>query len=244
MLRSIDWSDSSKIVSLYTRENGRLDVVAKGARRSSSRYRGVLESMNLIECLVYFSEGRELQNLGTTHLENSFRKIREDLNQTAVALASLELVQKLFRLTQPDQVFFDFLITMLKSLEDGTEGKIILWYFILKLASYLGFRPEFETCISCGEKKPDSSKSFRYSDGSVLCAECGSGSEVTDFSRREVWTYLAMLQKKSHKKLEQVQLPENKFNYTSFLMSYLNYHTEQNLEISALKLLNGWKKNK
>jgi len=150
-MRTIDWSDTSKIVSLFTREKGRVDVIAKGARRKNNPYQGVIETLNEIDTVIYLSEKRDLQTLGAVSLENSWREIRTDLKKTSVAMAMLEIMQHFFHEGQGDQIFYDFLLTMLEQLAEINCEHIILWYFMLKTASRLGFKPEMDKCNGCGK---------------------------------------------------------------------------------------------
>ena len=119
VLKSINWKDTSKIVSLYTREIGRVDVIAKGVRRKNHPQTANFEALNYLETIIYFSDKRELQNIGETTLINSFHKIRTDLEKTSVGLAILELIEGVDR----------------KYLEihprepDHTFGHIFLYYF-------------------------------------------------------------------------------------------------------------------
>ena len=74
-----------------------MSVIAKGARQSKSKYQGILESINLLEVVVYISATRKLQILGEISLEDSFRKIRVDYDKTGYAFALLELTDIFFK---------------------------------------------------------------------------------------------------------------------------------------------------
>ena len=106
--------------------------------------------MNMIEALIYFSEQRELQILGSTTLENSFYGIRIDLDRTSCALGILELIFIFLKPGHVDQIFYDFLISIFCQLARTNHPIVLLWYFLLKLSSYLGFKPEFNKCRKCG----------------------------------------------------------------------------------------------
>ena len=82
-----------------------MGVIAKGARQSKSNYQGVLESINLLEVVVYISATRKLQILGEISLEDSFRKIREDYDKTGYAFALLELTDIFFKEGSKDTIF-------------------------------------------------------------------------------------------------------------------------------------------
>ena len=116
VLKSIKWKDTSKIITLYTRETGKISVVAKGVRKLKSSYGGVLESINLIEVIIYYSSKRQVQILGAVSLENSFPQIKKDIERTSYAYAILELISILVPIGSADGIFFDFIKTLLEEM--------------------------------------------------------------------------------------------------------------------------------
>ena len=239
-MRTIDWSDTSKIVSLFTREKGRVDVIAKGARRKNNPYQGVIETLNEIDTVIYLSEKRDLQTLGAVSLENSWREIRTDLKKTSVAMAMLEIMQHFFHEGQGDQIFYDFLLTMLEQLAEINCEHIILWYFMLKTASRLGFKPEMDKCNGCGKTTLSGSIEFDLTSGVMYESGCSPGIISSERLTPEQLEFLSRLQKVPHRKLNllsNISIPE--YPYTKLLQNYLNYHTDSTLELKSLRFLAG-----
>ena len=98
VLKSMNWRDTSEVISLFTREAGRIDVIAKGSRTSKSQFRGILETLNRIETFIYISPTRSLQKLGQSSILNTYPKIRQDLECLSYAMGMLELVYFFFKL--------------------------------------------------------------------------------------------------------------------------------------------------
>jgi DNA repair protein RecO (recombination protein O) len=237
VIKTINWSDTSKIVSLYTREKGRMNAIAKGIKRKNHPYGTYFEALNQLETIIYFSNKRELQNLGETTLINSFYKIRTDLEKTAVGLAILELIDIFFQPGDSDTIFFDFLLTQFQVLEKPVNCQVVFWYFILKLLSYLGFKPHFEQCNSCGKVKNED-YFFQKTSGSVFCKECIGETQLFIKLKKEIHQYLNRLQKTNHKIISEFEIPLNfNFKYFNFLLDYLRFHTEQKVELNSLKLI-------
>lgn len=237
VLKSINWKESSKIVSLYTREKGRVDVIAKGVRRKNHPQSANFEALNLLETIIYFSDNRELQNIGETALIDSFNKVRTDLEKTAIGLAILELMNIFFQQGEADVIFFDFLLTQIKALEQSGNSQIIFWFFVIKLLSYLGFKPHFEMCNSCGKIKTDD-YFFQLTSGSVFCKECIGATQLFVKLNRETHQFLNKLQKSNHKKITDVETPQQiNLKSFNFLLDYLRHHTEQKVELNSLKML-------
>ena len=107
---------------------------------------------------------------------------------------------------------------------------------MLKLASYLGFKPEFKICKICNRNINQKLILFKNNDGSVLCTSCSSPEEKNNFLPREVLDFLYRLQNTHFKKILHLAYPENdKFKYTEFILSYLQYHTNQFIKLDALQ---------
>jgi len=231
----MNWRDSSRIVTLFSRDNGRLDVIAKGANRSGSQYIGILEPLNLVEAIIYFSDKRELQILGKTDLESSFSGIKNDLGKMGYALGILEILNTFFKDHNPAADFYNFVIHILHELEKDCTAKVIFWYFMLKLTSYLGFKPEFENCRICNKEISGKTVNFSFESGSVICAECASIDEYGFRLQAAICNYLADLQSTNYKKISTIAAPKiNDTEVTGFLQAYLRYHTNEKLELNAL----------
>jgi len=237
IIKSLNWSDTSKIVSLYTKDLGRIDVIAKGVRRKNHQYATIIESLNHIEIVLYVSEKRDLQNLGNITVINNFNSMRLDLDRMSVGYAILELLDTFFQTGEGDPVFFGFLICQFEALNAESQPLVVLWYFILKLLSYLGFKPHFEKCNSCGNLHSDEYY-FQLTSGSVFCKNCIGDPRLFVTLTNENHQLLVRLQNANHRTISEFKVSE-KFNFTqfNFLLDYMRLHTEQRIELNSLKLI-------
>jgi len=237
VLKSIKWRDTSKIVTLYTRELGKITVIAKGARQSKSNYQGILESINLLEVVIYLSETRKLQVLGQATLEDSFQKIRTDYEKTGYAFALLELTDIFFKEGSVDAIFFDFLKALLSQVEKISDPRIVFWYFLIKLSSYLGFKPDFDICSICRRSILTEEAGFSISEGSIICKNCGSSANSVWNISKTIRKSLSILQNLNHKKLSTSEIIlDDSFAFTEFLLTYLRYHSDEKLNLSSLQI--------
>jgi len=238
VIKSIKWKDTSKIVTLYTRETGKVSVIAKGVRKLKSTYGGVLESINLIEAIIYPSPKRQVQILGPASLENSFPEIKKDIEKTSYTYAVLELIYILIPIGSVDSIFFDFTKILLEEMEKIRQPKIIFWFFLLKISSYMGFRPDFNTCIICSNESDGAETYFSFQKGGLVCKRCcGANFEGWRLDANAI-KILNKLQKMNYKVMStQALVTIDKFPYTEFLLSYLRFHSDENLELNSLKIL-------
>jgi DNA repair protein RecO (recombination protein O) len=237
VIKSIDWKDTSRIVSLYTREAGKMKVIAKGARRIKSSYAGMLETMNLVEAVIYVSEKRQIQILGELALENGFAGIKKDYDRTGRVYAIFELADHFLQDGERDPVFFDFLLTLLREITEIKDSRIVFWYFLLKLGSYLGFRMDLGRCAGCARELGEEESFFSLSHDGLTCAACQTGISNGWPLPAAAKAFLVRLQKTPHKRLSKTVFAEpGRFPYTDFLLSYLRHHTGENLELFSLKI--------
>ena len=145
VLRSIDYGETSQIVTLYTREKGRLAVMAKGARRTKSKFGSTLQPMAYTQVVFYYRETRGLQTLSeSAHLE-PFLDLRRDLEKITLGLRLVELVYALTEEEDAQPSLFRLLVESLRALDAASERPAnVLPYFQLRLAGALGFAPAFE----------------------------------------------------------------------------------------------------
>ncbi len=238
VLKSIKWKDTSKIVTLYTREEGKIGVIARGARKFKNPYSGVLESINLVEIVLYSSSKRQLQILGTASLENSYPKIKADFNKTGYVYCILELISILVPTGSVDVVFFDFVQKLLEEMGKIEDPRIIFWFFLLKISSFLGFRPEFKICSVCSGELNKHNSYLSFHHGGLVCNNCFTENSEGWRLNSDTRKFLYELQKMNYKTISAKSVKVEKgFPYTEFLLSYLRYHSDEKLELNSLKIL-------
>jgi len=238
VLNSIRWKESSKIVTLYCQELGKIKVIARGVLRAKSAFAGKIESLNLLEVIVVNKGSRSIQDLREAELIKSFNPIRLDLKKFPYAMAIIEIINQIIEEEQADSQFFDFLIEMFNSIAEAEIPENTFLYFLLKIASYLGFKPSLEKCHS-GDTNLCQEKVFLSQDsGEIFCNKCNVNQTNPIPLLKEQFFYLKNLQNQHHRRL-------NSWRYTcqgatsliQVLVNYINYHMDQNLRINSLQLL-------
>jgi len=148
VLRSIDFSETSKIVTFFTLERGKMGVIAKGARATKSRFGSTLEPMNQISVVIHCKEGRDLQILSEASHVQHHNTLRSSLDRMETGLRIIELMNALMQSDQKNEKVFSLLISSLTALDIAPGRTTNLWpFFQLRLASILGFEPAFESDI-------------------------------------------------------------------------------------------------
>ncbi len=195
VLRSYKLGETSKLVVCYTREYGKLRLVAKGGRKGGGRFGAALEPLMVSRVVFYLKEGRGLSLLSGAEIEREFPSMRRDVVRMAYGSAVLELVDRLVHERECDRGLFDCMERSLAEVEQADEEQLddVLWRFELNLAAALGYSPELSVCVQCGSADGRLA-GFSSTLGGLVCARCaasGSGVALTTVSIAEVLRLIA-----------------------------------------------------
>lgn len=206
VLYTADWKDSSRIVDLFTREHGRLTFLAKGVRRPKSRFVNLTEPF--VEGVFNLQSGRSTYYLKEGVLYNAHLPMRRDIARLTSATYLCELVRLVLIEAEPDEAVFYLLQAGLEALSQADREGLprVLAAFLLKLSSFLGFRPTFSRCVVCGGPLDDSGI-FNLTEGGMCCREhVEEGSQIVRLNLDE---YVEMMEY-VRKPLRELTRPDEK----------------------------------
>ncbi len=179
-----DFGEADKIVSIMGKRKGRIEAIAKGARRPTSRKTASIDLMNLGK--FSFAEGKNLDILTEVQLENSFEEIKNNFKVSKHLFYLSELIDCFFPETSQGEEIFDLLETILKRINDNDLVKLVS-IFELKLLNISGFGPNMQVCSLCGdeikagvERVPHSGSEIGFICAKHLNKESGELSPVSD----------------------------------------------------------------
>ncbi len=175
VLRTYKLGEADRIVVFCTRGHGKVRAVAKGVRKTRSRFGGRLEPTSHVQLQLH--RGRsELDIVTQTESVDQFRTVREDLDRLGKAMAMLEAVDQVGVDREPDGALYRMLLGGLRALDAG-DSPLVVPAFYLKLLAHDGVGPEVGGCASCGET--GDLVFFDYGSGGVLCRSCRRGSPLS-----------------------------------------------------------------
>ncbi|MGH3087099.1 MAG: DNA repair protein RecO [Rubrobacteraceae bacterium] len=177
VLRSIRYGEADRILDLYTRDAGLVSAIAKGIRRTKSKFGARLEPLSCVEFMAY--RGRTLDTLTQAETLRSFHKIREDLVRFEATARMVGYVRSLSGGDEADRRVFNLLYHALDALESRSSGfEAMEAAFGLKLAILAGYAPQLDSCVGCDAELGSAEKALRFAPdlGGVLCDGCGGES--------------------------------------------------------------------
>jgi DNA repair protein RecO (recombination protein O) len=173
VVRRLNLGETDKILTLYTREHGKLSAVAKGARRSTSRLTGATELFTASRLLL--ATGRSLDIVTQCEIRDSFPGLRADLERLARATYFCELLDALSleRDATTSAEAFDLTLAALSLLQQAAESlDAIVHAYELRLLALMGYAPVLDHCVRCESALDRRQGGFSPSLGGALCAGC------------------------------------------------------------------------
>jgi DNA repair protein RecO (recombination protein O) len=238
LLKSIRWRDSGKIMTAFGKESGKVSFIAKGALRPKSPFSGQLETLSIAEFVYSSKASRELQILISSNILENFSSLKLDMNRLPYALAVIEILDEVIHNGHKDAIFYEFVFKVMVAIETAEAFKEVFTYYLMKISSYLGFRPNFSDCAQCGNKKTSEPLAFLNASGSVICSNCIAGNEHHIRITKHDIHYLKYLQNYNHRQLATMSVCEQKGGfYQTLMINYLNYHLEHPLHLHSLDML-------
>ncbi len=145
VLRSLNYGETSQIVTLFTREKGKITVMAKGARRTKSTFGATLQLMAYTQVVFYYKPGRNLQTLSESAHVEPLHRLNRSLEKISIGLRMVELVHALLEKEDPQPSVFNLTQQTLRRLNAVDQRAANLWpFFQLRLATQLGMAPSVQ----------------------------------------------------------------------------------------------------
>jgi len=178
VLRRLDYGDADRILTLLTRERGKLAAIAKGVRRRTGRLGG----LDLFaHSQMMLARGRNLDVVAQVQRRGDARHIQGDLQRTAYASLVVEVVDKVLEDRHPMDDVFDLVVATLDRLNvpDRSPRAEAAW-FLMRMLDLLGYSPQLASCPSCAQPLPEAAGWYSARLGGIVCGRCAG--ELDDAS--------------------------------------------------------------
>ena len=226
VLRSYPFGEADRVVVLLSPNHGKVRAVAKGVRKTTSRFGGRLEPFSHVDLVLY--EGRGLDTITQVAVIEAFPHLRGDLDRILAAGTMVEVVDAVTQEAEGAARAFLLLYRGLRALEAGPRHPDLITAFLLKVADVVGVAPAFDQCASCGTR--EGVTRFSFAAGGALCTDCRTPGAVA--LRAGVTAYLARLAA-----ADLADLPPADPSFGGEAMGvtrrFLEYHLDRRLESLA-----------
>lgn len=177
VLRTYKLRESDRIVVFHTVENGKVRAVAKGVRKTKSKFGARLEPMSHVRLLLY--RGRELDIVSQAEAVEPLSPMLSSLDRASQGLAAVEAIDQLSMEREPNPQLYRMLVGVLRTIAER-PSPLVVPAFYWKLLANEGLRPQLDACVRCGGSEPAVTLvAFDLGEGGVLCRSCRSGSSIS-----------------------------------------------------------------
>lgn len=229
ILRHANWGEADRLVTLYTREQGKMRAIAKGARKITSRKAGHLEPFTQVK--LQLARGRDLFIVTQADTLDAYQPLRENLVLTGYASYLVELLDRfVYEEGSANPTLFRLLADSLKRLADGEDTWLAVRYYEMRLLDFLGFRPQLLKCANCGREIKPEDQFFSFSLGGVICLRCGQGLPHLKSISVETLKYLRHFQRSSYGEAARARpSAEVRAETENLMQAYFTYLLEREL---------------
>jgi len=229
VLRHLDWGEADRLLTLYTREKGKVRAIAKGTRRLKSRKAGHLEPFTRVT--LQLARGREMLIVTQADTVDAYLPLRDDLVRTGYAAYVLELLDRFtYEEGIADFPLYRLLTDTLHRIATLPDAWLAVRYYEVRSLDALGFRPQLFQCVRCGAEIQAEDQFFSASAGGVLCRRCGAGLPGVWEVTVDALKYLRHFQRSSFSEASRAHPSEHVQREVETLMQqYFTYLLEREL---------------
>ncbi|MDI6736787.1 MAG: DNA repair protein RecO [bacterium] len=235
VLRNQDLSEADKIVTLLTQKFGKIKGVAKGVRKTTSKFGSSVEIFTYADYLIYGKENKDLDIITQAQIIHSFKEIREDLNKLTIGAFIIELLDTLVAGKEKDPLLFNLILQTLTWLK-GESNELIIPTFALKFITLSGLKPHLgKDCLLCHQVCDK--MQFSPGQGGIICTShrIEDGIMISDNIRGLLHQLLVL----DISKIRKIHISPNLLTELQKILidNYLKFHLQKPLKsMNTLKL--------
>ncbi|MEK7557587.1 MAG: DNA repair protein RecO [Patescibacteria group bacterium] len=169
------FGENNAIVTLYTTEKGKLELIARGIKKSKSKLAAHLEPITLADVMVV--RGKKYDYIGSAISENCYFDLKSSLEKIKAAGEVIRILNLIIKIGDCDKEIFELLISyfdFLNSVKEESDYDLFVQLFIFKLLIKSGHKPELYYCVSCRKKILPTNNKFDLTKGGIICFKCFS----------------------------------------------------------------------
>lgn len=230
VLRRLDYGEADRILTLLTREHGKLAAIAKGARRSKARNGSTLDLFCRSNMML--ARGRNLDVVAQAERRGDVRNISGDLERTGYACLVAEVTDKVLEDRHPVDDIFELVVLTLGRLNaPERSSRADAAWFLMRMLDLLGYQPQLHNCPSCSQPLPESAGWFSPLLGGMLCGNCGSHAQAGSAVSVKGLKVLRVMAADDSDLYERLKLSaEVLYEVEQALEAQLEYHLDRHLK--------------
>jgi len=237
VLRRKDFGEADRLLTLFTPEEGKIRVLAKGIRKPRSRKAGHLELYTRSNLLL--AKGRDMDIITQAATVEAYRPMREDLLRSTYGSYCIELLDRFTPDEAENKPLYDLLAEALGWLSQTNDLALVTRYYELQLLGMSGYQLELFNCVVGGEKIIAEDQFFSPADGGVVCPHCGETREGAFRISLSALKVLRHMMRSPYEVVRELKLgPAVHAEIERVALRTITYHLERQLKsVEFLKLV-------
>lgn len=238
VLKTLNHGDTSKIITLYSREVGRLKLIAKGVRSPKSKAAGLFQPTRYLQVIYYAKPNSGLQLFKSGELIDGFFGLEEDFDRLTLAQVMVELLDRSVEDEESHPRLFQLLVDSLSRLSSrNTSSAEVYWYFHTHLLRELGFRPHVDHCSVC-RGSMETGASLGRGTSQLECVKCHQPDHNSILVGGNVLEEIQMLLESNWEDIKKTSLSAGeRRTLWDFLWQFTLHHIEPVRGMRSLKVL-------
>lgn len=173
VIRGISTGETSRVVTLFTLEYGKIKCMAKGVKKSATKKGGALELFSCLKGIIYKKENVELGTISSFDIINDYSGITVEPLKYGYCSAFCEIIDKSFNIDQPQPELFNLIGNFFKYMQkkDKQYASSLFWSAFIKTIRLLGYEPGLYECVVCGKKNPGRAAFYSPEKGGIICSK-------------------------------------------------------------------------
>ena len=231
------YGDTSLICNLFTKEYGRLSIIAKGARTLKNQTSAVLRPLQFIDLHYYYKPKRNIQLLKEATINTHFFFTHNDYKKIIASYQVLDIMNQICKTENPNAVIFRLVKRTMNKINRCNHKNIILYsiFFKLQLLKYIGYQPMIDYCNTCNKKLMDST--YDWNVGQLVCISCNNKKSNIKFTNKH-FNVIRFLSYTHINKIEQLENEEDIIldMINKYLLYFISFHIINLKYLKSIKL--------
>lgn len=240
VIRTTRMAESSRVVTLFSREVGKVKAVAKGVGRPKSKMAGSIGLFNLIEGVLYKKETADLGTLSSASVLQDFKEMVADSRKFGFGSAWCEILDKTSHAEEAQPKTFTLTLDYLETLNVSKPdvSGLLFWSGVVKLLEIEGYAPRLDNCVSCRVDKIGGRLMVSLGRGGLVCAKCAESDELIIDLSEKVLALLRRMESESLSKISQMSHDKKTGKEAAeVIMAFASYHLGLLRNLKSFKFL-------
>jgi len=166
------YGDTSLICNLFTKEYGRVSIIAKGVKKIKNVTTASLQPLQFIDIHYYYKPKRNIQLLKEATINTHFFSTHSDYKKIISSYHILDVTNQICKIENPNEIIFRLVKRIMKKINDCDNQDIIIYniFYKLQLLKYIGYQPMIDLCSVCNQKLIDAT--YDWNIGQLVCINC------------------------------------------------------------------------